>query len=154
VTKEVKFNGGARPAEVFRLRRADYVGRGRGPFTLEFVGRIDVPAIIGSKSLGGLVTSMTVTSDAFRFALLTYESAIEFRIDLTEVTRTELKGMKLGSDFRVVPLVGLLQQEGLTYDENDRDLLYTSEVVLSFFSISRNASGRHSVPLMKAVCTP
>ena len=133
------------PAQVFRLGKREMEGAlaAKKPATLERLGEIDVPAITKNQSFGGLVTGMSVSGDGTRWLLLTYENAIEVTVD-PKFDPASKKPVAL--EHKLVPLKMLPQQESITYETNDRDFLYTTELMRGLFASSKEA------PVMGAKC--
>lgn len=145
VTKEEPSFGQSSVAFVFRARKQELTSTKN--ITLTKIGEIDLPSLMKNKGFGGLATAMTVSSDGKRFALLTYQNAIEFAIDLS-LEKPDFSKMVEGADYRVVTLVPLTQQESMTYDQNDRDLIYATEALQRVFPRDSGA------PMMKVSCIP
>ena len=128
VTKELVQMKSSFSAHVFRLRAPYKESSEKKPLVLESLGRIDVPSMIANKGLDGAVTAMSVSTDGKRVAFLTYGNALEVALDLS-AAKPKLTGLKRGKDFSTVTLLRLAQQEGVSYDVNERDLIYTSETI-------------------------
>ncbi|MES2966095.1 MAG: hypothetical protein V4760_19600 [Bdellovibrionota bacterium] len=143
VTKEGSLLKPTKPARIYRARASDLARATAGEeITLMHVGTIDVPAIVKDKGVGGLVTAMSIAGDGSRFVLLTYDKAVEVEIDLS----TE-KWVGVASEAaRVVDIARLQGQESVSYDRNEKDILYSTEQVPRIFGKD------HAVPLMKASC--
>ena len=122
----------------------DEIIKAKDPVKLSSIGTIDVPKIAKHDSLGGGVTSMTVTQSNERFALLTYSTAIEFKIDLRKPFPKSVDA------FKIVPLFQLPQQESIAYDRGDRDLVYSTEIKLT----QRYFGKGQPAPLYKVKCSP
>lgn len=148
VTKEMSKLGQTAPAELFRATRGDYVKAKGQPVILTKFGEIDIVGLTKQLGYGALVTAMSVTSDAKRFALLTYAMGIEFAIDLSSGKFPKPSELKEGTHYRLIPLAPLPQQESLSYDKNDRDLLYSTEILQRLLGFGTPA------PLMKITCAP
>lgn len=147
VTKELSLLGVASAAQVFRAKRADYLKATNPakPLMLEKIGEIDLPAINLQKGLGGVATGLAAIPSGKRFTILTYTGAIEFSVDL--------KAAKLPSPIptanrKIVPLFQLPQQESIAYDKNDRDLVYSTEIMQRIFGFGVPA------PIYKVRCNP
>lgn len=145
-TKEMSLLGQSKPSQVFRAPLASYVKAKGEPVMLEKLGELDITALTKLSGYPALITAMTVTADAKRFALLTYGTLIEFAVDLSAPKFPAMTTLKDGIDFRVVPIAPLPQQESVTYDKNDRDLFYSTEVIQRLFGFGAPA------PLMKMRC--
>lgn len=143
VTKEGSLLKPTRPALVFRARAADVARAVKGE-DVELVkfGIIDVPSLVKDKGGGGLVTAMSVASDGSRFVLLTYTEAIEILTDLSAEKWTDVTK----ESSRVVGIARLQGQECVSYDRNEKDILYSTEQVPQIFGKDQ------PVPLMKASC--
>ena len=133
------------PAQVFRLSKREIEGAitAKKVATLERLGEIDVPTITKNKSFGGLVTGMSVSQDGTRWLLLTYENAIEVVVD-PKFDPASKKPVAI--EHKLVPLKVLPQQESITYETNDRDFLYTTELMRGLFASTKDA------PVMGAKC--
>lgn len=143
----------AKPAEVFRLRKSEYMGvgaSGKNVITLTRIGEIRVPDLVGDKGLGGRVTAMSVNSRGDRFLLMTYGKVIEFAVDLTQdFTQDPFPTLlRPGVDYTLVNVRPLVQQESISYDTNDRDFFYSTESGFNFLSAP------NPPPLMKMRCKP
>ena len=148
VTKEMSKLGQAGSAILFRAKLADYESKKGEPVTLTKFGEIDIVGLTKQLGFGALVTGMSVTTDAKRFALLTYATAIEFAVDLSTGNFPASKDLKEGTHYRLIPIAPLPQQEAIAYDKNDRDLFYSTEIMQRVLGFGAPA------PLMKIKCTP
>ncbi len=120
----------AEPATVFE---ADLVKA-----ELRKVGTWNVPTWVKDRGLAGLVTGMSVHPSELgleerRFLLLTYQNAVELRVNMTKV-----QGDGVVSDWkivskRVIGLDYLEQQEAIAYNE-DNGFFYTTELPLKFLN--------------------
>lgn len=146
VTKEMSKLGQTSPALLYRAKKSDYENSKGKPVTLKKFGEIDIVSLTKQLGFGALVTAMTVTSDAKRFALLTYAMGIEFQFDLSSGEFPPTKDLKEGVHYRLIPLAPLPQQESIAYDKNDRDLFYSTEILQRLLGIGAPA------PLMKVTC--
>jgi hypothetical protein len=154
MTKEAR-GGEARAAHLFRvsseaLARALSNG-GSKPVRFEKYGELSVPEIMKDKGFGGLVTGMSVTSDGTRFAVLTYDRAIEVAFDLQSGPLPKTSELETAGKISIVNLVRLPQQEAIAYDSNDRDLVYTTEVVTRLQRLFGGAITQRP-SIMKATC--
>lgn len=153
ITKEFSDFMRAEPAAVFRVSRAQYENH-QAIATAQKLFDLDIPSIVGETGLGGLVTAMSATSDGSRFLILTYRKVVEFALNLSSAKPGVPISVKAGVDYQVIDVRALAQQEGIAYDENDRDFFYTTEVPFAFlralpFGITR---GFAVTPLMKVEC--
>lgn len=149
VTKEGGLVSSAKPAMVFRVRRAAVARPTKEPVVLEKLGTIDVPSLVGATDLEGLVTAMSVSKDGSRFVLLTYGKALEFQIELAKSEPANWRAtadLVRGVDYSLVQLKKLHQQEAIVYDLDDRSLLYLSEVRRRLFG------SRAPEPMMRVRC--
>jgi hypothetical protein len=144
-TKELSLIGNnASPALVYRATHDQVLKAEKTVLPLEKIGTIDIPKIVKQDSLGGGVTGVAMTQSNERFALLTYSTAIEFKLDLRKPFP------KTVADFKIVPLFQLPQQESIAYDRGDRDLVYGSEIKL----IQRYFGKGQPAPMYKVKCSP
>ncbi|MES2855791.1 MAG: hypothetical protein V4692_08005 [Bdellovibrionota bacterium] len=143
VTKETT---ATRPASIFRAKRASFAKVSANTI-VEFkkIGEIDSFKIAKDRFLGGMITGMSVSRDGRRFALLTYGLVVEFAVDLQTEAGVS-KDLKEGVDYKVLSAPPLSQQESITYDDDDRSLIYSTE----FANIGLGS--RNSVPIMRLGC--
>jgi hypothetical protein len=110
-------------AKVFWLPASELWENSSSLKTFRVLGQIDVGGILGDQGLESLVTSMAISSKGDRFALLTYSAILEFNFDISAGLRNELSP----SDFSLVPLERLIQQEAIAYSASQDALIYTTE---------------------------
>lgn len=154
VTKETKNQA----AQVYRIALDQLSAERRNaPPVLEKLESIDVAALLGreSGSLEAQVTGMSIAVGAtgatagVRFVLLTYASAIEFKLDLSRKSLPSTSQLKASEGYSILPITPLEQMEAIAYDKNDRDVLYTTErppVLKRLFGVDG------SVPIMAVTC--
>lgn len=143
ITKEMSVLGVAQPALVFRSKRMEYLKSTKAkPAQFQKTGELDLPSINLQKGFGGIATGMTSLPDGQRFTVLTYTGAIEFSLDL----KAEKLPVVTTASRRIVPLFQLPQQESITYDKNDRDLVYSTEIPQAIFGAGQPA------PIYKVKC--
>lgn len=129
LTKDMSMLGKASVSQVFRAKKSSYLSAKGNPIPLEKIGEIDVASLLKKNGYSVLVTAMSSIGSGQRFAILTYDGAIEFSVDLAAAKFPVTAELKEGRDYRIIPLTTLPQQESLTYDLNQRDLLYSTEVM-------------------------
>ncbi|MES2857524.1 MAG: hypothetical protein V4692_16760 [Bdellovibrionota bacterium] len=112
------------PSTVYRLKASD-VAKAKGTFTLEKVGVIDVPALIGNASKESkVVTGASASSDG-RILLLTYGAALEILFTPGQMLKST-KSMKQGSDYNIIKL-DLPHQEAIEFLPDSSGFIVTSE---------------------------
>jgi hypothetical protein len=121
----------ADPAHLYRLPRAAWEDAPEQLHTLEFVAEIDLPSLNRGVTtpLGFVATAMDIAPDGSRLVVLTYQNAIEFAVDLAGGWP---KTLTLEVDYRHIPLRPLPQQEAVSYLEDGRSLIYSSELRAPF----------------------
>lgn len=121
----------ADPARLYRLERSAWEDNPERVHTLEFLGTIDLPSLNRGHTspLGYVATAMDITPTGDRLLVLTYHNALEFDIDLARGWPDELTE---GEDYRSIPLRVLPQQEAISYLENARSFMYSTEVRAPF----------------------
>ncbi|MCM2281252.1 MAG: hypothetical protein NDI61_05325, partial [Bdellovibrionaceae bacterium] len=97
--------------------------------TLEPWGHLDVPAIVGASGYEGLVTGMSFSPKGERLLLLTYDKALEIAWDLSKGPWAGAQALATSGQLSVIGIRRLKQQEAISYDENGRDFIYTTEQV-------------------------
>lgn len=131
----------ASPSKLYKLNYEKRKNAGKGPVLLDFAGEIDLPALTPeSTAFGQLSTSFDISADGLRFLILTYENAVEFNHDLSVSELKDTKDMKAGSDFRIIELKSLPQQESVSYLPDGSGFIYNTEYKL------------FSVPLITVKC--
>lgn len=117
----------ADPARLYRLPRAAWEDAPEQLHTLEFVAEIDLPSLNRgvTSPLGFVATGMDISPDGSRLVVLTYQNAIEFAVDLA---RGWPQALTPEIDYRHIPLRMLPQQEAISYLEDGRSLIYSSEL--------------------------
>jgi len=125
-------------AAIFRLTAAQLTAD--EVQTFEHVGDIALASLGSGGSLRRMATSMDIAPDGDRFALLTYDLAIEFAIDLGTAS-PNFEELSENQTYRSKALAPLIQAESIVYAEDGRSLIYTTE------SIRGSAS-----PLVHQVC--
>jgi hypothetical protein len=126
------------PSLLFRLTAAQIAAGGEQTF--ELAGQ--VPVIRLSETLGDnprrIVTSMDISPDGKRFALLTYDAFIEIAADLQGGLPSEWAD---GKTHRAFSIATLIQSEAIAYDRDGKSILYSTESVRG-----------STAPLMKQIC--
>jgi hypothetical protein len=115
------------PAQVFGLTASQLAGGGDQAF--ETRGEIPFAVLGGTiPSPRQVVTAMDFAPDGRRFALLTYDSAVEFVFEPGQ-------GIPAGDDWqagrthRPIVIAPLLQAESIAYADGGRSLVYTTESI-------------------------
>ncbi|HVK61872.1 MAG TPA: hypothetical protein VM432_09995 [Bdellovibrionales bacterium] len=112
------------PSKVYRLPAAAIV-KGSGTITLEKVGEIDVPAMVGKGPEDDkVVTGATVSQDG-RILLLTYGAVVEIAWDPSKKLKPTSK-MKKGTDYNVIRM-SLPHQEAAEFLPDGSGFIVTSE---------------------------
>ena len=73
-----------------------------------------------------MVTGMNIAPNGKSFLLLNYGDAMEFFVDLS-ADKLEAEKWKAGTDYRVLELITLEQEESVAYLPNGQSLLYDTE---------------------------
>jgi hypothetical protein len=127
-----------------RLYKLDYKKRknaGESLVLLDYVGEIDLPALTPeSTAFGQIPTSLDISPDGKSFLILTYENAIELNHDFSVSELKDTKDMKAGTDFNIIELRSLPQQESVSYLPDESGFIYNTEYKL------------FSVPLISVMC--
>jgi len=124
----------AYPSKLYRLDYRKRKSAGKEPVLLEYVGDIDLPALVPEASAyGQLSTSFDISPDGKRFIILTYEDALEFNLDLSESKIIDTKDMKAGVDYSIININSLPQQESVSYLPGGSGFIYNTEY--KFFSV-------------------
>lgn len=113
----------AGPSSIYRLAAAK-LATGKGSFTLEKLGEIDVPALLGAADREALVTGASHSNDG-RVLLLTYKAAVELAWKPGDTLKSTSQ-MKRGTDYNVIDLA-LPQQEAIEFSPDGKSFLVTSE---------------------------
>ena len=133
---------GPSPARMYRLRRSVWEAESPAPLTLEYVGDLDLPAL--DRQFDDperiVATALDIAPDGSRFLVLTYQHALEFGWDLSRDPWPS-GALKLGQNYRLVPLRILNGQETAAYLPDGRSFLYGTEL-----------SGGHVSELLEVVC--
>ncbi len=143
-TKEVTAQKQAGPSQIFRLEAERWMSSANDLHELTRVGEINVPALLPSDGvlgyLGRIVTGASLHPDGSRVVLLTYEFAIDLKMDA--VLKSGDTGLKLvpGVDYGVAPIVVLRQQESVSWLPDGSGFIYSTE------------SSNPPPELMRAVC--
>jgi hypothetical protein len=147
VTKEFTLRKmDASAAEVFRLPASAFVresGTPQKPLVLDWIGKIDVPALTRTSGLQAAVTDMSLSSDGRRVLLLTYFKALEIEVDFSSGS------VPHDLHYKLIDFEPLEQQETVAYDRNDRDFFFSSERVMGLAGLFMKGK---MVPLMKVNC--
>lgn len=127
ISKESDFNRfEAKPARVYRLSK-EKLRSSKATQTLMFVGELNLPQILNMYTfLGSLVTDLDISSDGQAMALLTYQTILLVRLDLSK-TLKPVSEWKEGEDYRIIATKDLPQQEALAFADKDQGLFYTTE---------------------------
>jgi hypothetical protein len=117
----------ADPARLYRLSREAWEDHPEERHTLEFVATLDLPALNRGQTtpLGFVATGMDIAPTGDRFIVLTYQNALEFAVDLSLGWPSQLTP---GESYQTIPLQILPQQEAVSYLEDGRSFIYSSEV--------------------------
>jgi len=106
---------------------------------LEFLGPLKLKKILKKNRK---VTGMSISPDGERFLILTYETAIEFNINLSSKIDWNSLVLKEGENFNLIKLDVLKQQEAITYSYDGLKLFYTTEA----------SNGRKGAPIVEVAC--
>jgi hypothetical protein len=144
LTKEDKHrNKKTAPARLFRLPKASL---SKSSETLQFIGEIDLWSVAHATDMyGAIATSMDISADGKRLLILTYESALEIKLE--KVIGMPLISQKWveGVDYRLLDLHGFLsQQEGIGYTPDGNSFYFDSEF--------KPKEGDKNSPLYKVDC--
>ena len=124
----------AYPSKLYRLSYDKRKNAVKEPVLLEYMGDIDLPALMPEASTYGMLsTSFDISPDGQRFLILTYENAVEFNLDLSETKIKKTDDMKEGVDYRIIELNSLPQQESISYLPDGSGFMYNTEY--KFFSV-------------------
>lgn len=112
------------PAAIYRLSAADLARD--GVLTLEPRGEIPTMGLGSGASTRRIVTGMDIAPDGRRFAVITYDVAIEFAFAPGDALPASWRE---GESFRIITPAPLIQLESIAYADNGRAIVYTTESV-------------------------
>jgi hypothetical protein len=114
-------------SQIFRLKSDKWRTTLNPEETLELVATLDW-AVLRPNSLpfAKQVTSMDIAPNGRSFVILNYVDAMEFFVDLS-APGLDASKWKSGTDYRVLELTTLEQQEAIAYLPDGRSLLYDTE---------------------------
>lgn len=118
----------AYPAKIYKLPAEKWKKEASKNNTLVYIGEIDLRVLNPSATAyGQVVSAFDIAPDGKSFIVLTYENAIEFNIDLSLQKIKPTRQFKKGQDYNVIELNSLPQQESITYLQDGKAFLYTTE---------------------------
>lgn len=126
LTKELRHKERrADPAKLFKLSKASL---GQANAQLELVGSVDLPWINYNYGIfGQIATSMDISPDGKNLLVLTYDNAVEIKLDKV-LQQVETNKWKQGRDYQLIPLDNLLsQQEAIAYSADGNSFYFDSE---------------------------
>lgn len=134
LTKEAKKSPKrAFPSQVFVLPKENYERSQGEVLTLEYLGQFDFPSLLPELSIWGqIVTAFDISEDGRKILVLTYEAALELPIDLSTRFIPNLNTLRRGSDFKVLELNKLPQQEAISYIPGENAFIYNTEFKKKF----------------------
>jgi len=121
---------GALPARLYKLERQQWQGNPTTQHELEFVGQIDLPALIGHRTqwpYALVATGLSIAPDGKRFLILTYSFVLEFHLDLSQTPLPATADLVKNRDYRFITIKGLPYQEAITYLPDGRSFMYHTE---------------------------
>jgi hypothetical protein len=135
------FHRRAGVAQVFKLTAEQLSVSDGKPQTFTEVADLDLPWLLSSSEAPGqIVTALDIAPDGKRFAMLTYDKAVQVELDLSKPLKP-VHSWQLDVDYRLIETAKLNQQEGLAYLP-DGGIIYSTE------------SGRTGeAPLYRQTCT-
>jgi hypothetical protein len=128
LTKEMKKNGNVpQPARLYVLSSAKIQQRKPGELEFEFITEIDLPQMLSEfTAFGKIVTGLDIHPSGKHFIILTYEAMLEVAQDLSQKIKPPATWVK-GTDYIVTKTMVLPQQEAITYDQEGKRVIYSTE---------------------------
>lgn len=126
-------------SKIFKLSKNLLNDKLKNTKKLEFLGTLKLKKILKNKRQ---ITGMSISPDGERFLILTYETAIEFNINLSSKIDWNSLVLKEGENFNLIKLDVLKQQEAITYSYDGLKLFYTTEA----------SNGRKGAPIVEVAC--
>lgn len=100
---------------------------------LEFIGNLNIKSLIKNNFSSLRITGMTISPDGEKFAVLTYDFAVEFKVNLGALKDWNSVLLKEGENYNLIKLKVLPQQEAITYSKDGLKLYYSTEKNLGYF---------------------
>jgi hypothetical protein len=153
ITKPVDLaNRRALPAQIFRLTAAQLADTGGQAQTFEQVSEIDLPFMLWENNLPGqIATGMDIAPDGDRFALITYQSAVEVGLDLAKPLKPSRTWVP-GRDYQVIATAPLPQAEAIAYTLDAKGLIYDTEFTENPAWAPIHLPSNGEAPLYRQVC--
>lgn len=126
-------------SKIFKLSKNLLNDKLKNTKKLEFLGSLKLKKILKNNRK---ITGMGISPDGERFSILTYETAIEFNINLSSKIDWNSLVLKEGENFNLIKLDVLNQQEAITYSYDGLKLFYTTEA----------SNGRKGAPIVEVAC--
>ncbi len=125
-------NRRAMPAKLFKVEKSvveTAINKGEHSATLREVAVFDLPYQLYNYNLWGRIpTAMDISSDGTKLLILTYSAVFEFNINLINTKEFNMRNLDPKKDYRIISTKDLFQQEAISYHDNERELIYTTEV--------------------------
>lgn len=127
LTKELRHKERrAQPAKLFKLPQNALTQTNA---ELELVTEIDLPWLNFNFGVyGHIATGMDISPDGKKLLVLTYDNAVEMRLDKVLMPNSDSHKWKFGRDYNVIDLQSLLsQQEAIAYSADGKSFYFDSE---------------------------
>jgi hypothetical protein len=129
ITKETDYiDRRAMPAKLFRLNAGQLTGENSGLQEFHHLGDIDFPwALYNYNLFGRIITAFDISPDGRHAIVLTYQVAVEMDLDLTVGSVRSMREMEEGTEYQIIEVPNLPQQEAISYLPDENSFLYTTE---------------------------
>ncbi len=125
-------NRRAMPAVLFKVEASEVeksIEKGEHSVVLKEVATLDLPYQLYNYNLWGRIpTAMDLSQDGKTLVILTYSAVFEFNIDLNNLKNYNLRSLDPKKDYRIITTKDLFQQEAISYNDQEREIIYTTEV--------------------------
>jgi hypothetical protein len=132
ITKEANYKRNKSfPSKLFKIEREKWENSTTNVLMLDLIGTINIESINETQTgfFDNIITSFDIASNGKKFVALTYQNAYEFNIDLSKSNTNNFNNLTKDTDFKIVEIKRLPQQESTTYLHDSRSLLYDSEYI-------------------------
>lgn len=152
VTKEKTKKDQPMSARIYRLKNKSWSVKSEATLPLEFVADLKIPAsLFGKKASGRKITSMDIHPDGKKFILLSYEAAIEFDKDLSQIPEKS----QLADSYKILSIPNMPKQESIAYSPDGKGFYFTSEINTKKLAKAQKKGQAMQPPsLMYVACTP
>lgn len=128
ITKNTKLiNRSSHEVSIFKLTK-DQMANADETKMMEKVAVLDISKFFSKENyLGQRVTSFDFSPDGSKFLLLTYKASLEFNYNLATDKIPAAEFMKKATDYNIVDLTILPQQESIAYLPSGHGFIYNTE---------------------------